>query len=207
MAPPSGTVLFHGPRVAMPGPSHEFRTSSMDSTTAMTRAGSDGRGPNDPQVDRARTPASDRTHEEDDHELHQDGTLRDHPLPASADLRMVDELFGLVDSRDERVVWRVSSCGWPRWALRESNPRPSPCKGDALPAELSARAAHASSVWPHARHTTPPSCADRRVPPQDRHRSRPSAQSGRSTWQAGQISTCRPPETARTHGVSRLSGS
>src|SRR6266480_2692742 len=27
-----------------------------------------------------------------------------------------------------------------RWALRDSNPRPSPCKGDALPAELSARA-------------------------------------------------------------------
>ena len=27
-----------------------------------------------------------------------------------------------------------------RWALRGSNPRPSPCKGDALPAELSARA-------------------------------------------------------------------
>ena len=26
-----------------------------------------------------------------------------------------------------------------RWALRGSNPRPSPCKGDALPAELSAR--------------------------------------------------------------------
>jgi hypothetical protein len=26
-----------------------------------------------------------------------------------------------------------------RWALRDSNPRPSPCKGDALPAELSAR--------------------------------------------------------------------
>ncbi len=26
-----------------------------------------------------------------------------------------------------------------RWALRVSNPRPSPCKGDALPAELSAR--------------------------------------------------------------------
>jgi hypothetical protein len=25
------------------------------------------------------------------------------------------------------------------WALRDSNPRPSPCKGDALPAELSAR--------------------------------------------------------------------
>src|SRR6188472_3636117 len=25
-----------------------------------------------------------------------------------------------------------------RWALRVSNPRPSPCKGDALPAELSA---------------------------------------------------------------------
>jgi hypothetical protein len=25
------------------------------------------------------------------------------------------------------------------WALRGSNPRPSPCKGDALPAELSAR--------------------------------------------------------------------
>ena len=27
-----------------------------------------------------------------------------------------------------------------RWALRVSNPRPSPCKGDALPTELSARA-------------------------------------------------------------------
>jgi hypothetical protein len=26
-----------------------------------------------------------------------------------------------------------------QWALRDSNPRPSPCKGDALPAELSAR--------------------------------------------------------------------
>src|SRR5262245_26643996 len=26
-----------------------------------------------------------------------------------------------------------------RWALRGSNPRPSPCKGDALPTELSAR--------------------------------------------------------------------
>ncbi len=31
---------------------------------------------------------------------------------------------------DLRVYW---------WALRGSNPRPSPCKGDALPAELSAR--------------------------------------------------------------------
>src|SRR5918993_1609169 len=27
--------------------------------------------------------------------------------------------------------------GWLWWVLRGSNPRPSPCKGDALPAELS----------------------------------------------------------------------
>jgi hypothetical protein len=31
----------------------------------------------------------------------------------------------------------LAVCDW--WALRGSNPRPSPCKGDALPAELSAR--------------------------------------------------------------------
>src|SRR4051794_5617869 len=42
---------------------------------------------------------------------------------------------------------RLQSCRWrdvldglrTRWALRVSNPRPSPCKGDALPTELSAR--------------------------------------------------------------------
>src|SRR3954465_2027009 len=31
------------------------------------------------------------------------------------------------------------TCAFNGWALRGSNPRPSPCKGDALPAELSAR--------------------------------------------------------------------
>jgi predicted amidohydrolase YtcJ len=34
-----------------------------------------------------------------------------------------------------------------------------------------------------------------------------SAQSGRSCWQSGQTSTCTPPATARTQGISRLSGS
>src|SRR5438132_9842142 len=38
-----------------------------------------------------------------------------------------------------RVRETVLSRAW-WWALRDSNPRPSPCKGDALPAELSARA-------------------------------------------------------------------
>src|SRR5439155_23929234 len=41
-----------------------------------------------------------------------------------------------VDGCARRVLDRRGS--W--WALRDSNPRPSPCKGDALPAELSARA-------------------------------------------------------------------
>ncbi len=31
------------------------------------------------------------------------------------------------------------------WALRASVPRPSPCKGDALPTELSAQALHVSA--------------------------------------------------------------
>ena len=34
------------------------------------------------------------------------------------------------------------------WVLRGSNPRPSPCKGDALPAELSTHpAGHFNLVW------------------------------------------------------------
>src|SRR5436305_852857 len=33
-----------------------------------------------------------------------------------------------------------------RWALRDSNPRPPPCKGGALPTELSARPADRASV-------------------------------------------------------------
>ena len=36
-----------------------------------------------------------------------------------------------------------------RWALRDSNPRPSPCKGDALPAELSARTRGVSARSAH----------------------------------------------------------
>ena len=36
----------------------------------------------------------------------------------------------------------LCSCRW--WALRASIPRPSPCKGGALPTELSARTIHAS---------------------------------------------------------------
>ncbi len=35
------------------------------------------------------------------------------------------------------------------WALRDSNPRPSPCKGDALPAELSARSRGVSTCPAH----------------------------------------------------------
>ena len=36
----------------------------------------------------------------------------------------------------------------PWWVLRGSNPRPSPCKGDALPAELSTRIAVGAALGP-----------------------------------------------------------
>src|SRR6185503_12882834 len=39
----------------------------------------------------------------------------------------------------DRSTVRRPPARFPWWALRVSNPRPSPCKGDALPAELSAR--------------------------------------------------------------------
>ena len=42
-----------------------------------------------------------------------------------------------------------------RWALRDSNPRPSPCKGDALPAELSARVPRELRVTARAAHHSP----------------------------------------------------
>src|SRR3954469_307522 len=41
------------------------------------------------------------------------------------------------ESRAGRGSFRNAQVKW--WALRVSNPRPSPCKGDALPTELSAR--------------------------------------------------------------------
>ena len=56
-------------------------------------------------------------------------------------------------------------------------------------------------------HTTSPSMADSRVAPHALQRSSPSAQFGTSCWHSGQISTCRPETTARTHGTPRLSGS
>src|SRR5436190_21913293 len=60
---------------------------------------------------------------------------------------------------------------------------------------------------PQERHTTSPSIADSRVPPQRSHRSTREAQVGSPSWHAGQISTWRRPDTARTHGGSRLPGS
>ena len=38
-------------------------------------------------------------------------------------------------------VRRCERASWPWWALQGSNLRPSPCKGDALPTELSTRRA------------------------------------------------------------------
>jgi hypothetical protein len=43
----------------------------------------------------------------------------------------------------------VVSAGQTWWALRDSNPRPSPCKGDALPAELSARTRGVAAATAH----------------------------------------------------------
>src|ERR1700722_4687033 len=49
-----------------------------------------------------------------------------------------------VTGRDSHQLNYHSAC-W--WVLRGSNPRPSPCKGDALPAEL-------STPWQEARKST-----------------------------------------------------
>ena len=45
--------------------------------------------------------------------------------------------WGEEDRNANKKTTHLSS-GFKWWALRDSNPRPSPCKGDALPAELNA---------------------------------------------------------------------
>ena len=83
-----------------------------------------------------------------------------------------------------------------RWALRDSNLRPLPCKGSALPAELSARQPRRARRARRGRDRRPgtrPGRASRTAASRRRtsHRSSWTAQSGRSSWHVGQTSTCR----------------